>query len=193
MRMRRLCLVVFMLALGASIGLVAQSAETPNLGRTPTSRELQNMNILVMPDGLGLPKGRGTAVEGAALYGQRGCGRCHGPNLTEGPAPVLAGRPVSPSSSYYPPAYWPFAPKLYDYINRAMPFDRPGYLSPDEVYALTAFILYRNGIVQESDVMDANSLPKVQMPHRDRYAAPPADWKPGQARLPWRTNPTGSK
>jgi len=191
--MRWRTLVATILVLGAGVGVPAQTDETPNLGRAPTARELLTLNILVTPDGKGLPpKGSGNAVQGAALYGQRGCGRCHGPTQTEGPAPILVGAKVGPNTSYYPPAYWPFAPKLYDFINRAMPFDRPGFLSPDEVYALTAFILYRNGIIQETDVMDANSLPKVQMPHRDAYGTPPADWKPGRAR-PWLVNPTGSK
>ena len=80
-------------------------------------------------------------------------------------------------------SYWPFATTIWDYINRAMPVFQEGSLSPDEVYALTAFLLYKNGIVQESDVIDAESLPKIQMPNRDGYRPPPvSEWKPGMPR-----------
>ena len=68
---------------------------------------------------------------------------------------------------------------IWDFIHRAMPYDRPGRLTADEAYALTAFLLFRNGIIQEDDVMDAKSLPKVQMPHRNKYKPPVEPWKPG--------------
>lgn len=85
------------------------------------------------------------------------------------------------STNYFPIAYWPFAPPIWDYIHRAMPYDRPGHLTADEVYALVAFLLYRNGIIQEGDVMDAKSLPTVQMPHRAEYKGP-APWTPATPR-----------
>jgi cytochrome c len=91
------------------------------------------------------------------------------------------GRKVTLSDNYYPIAYFPFAPMIWDYIHRAMPYDRPGRLTADECYALTAFLLFKNGIIQEDDVMDAKSLPTVQMPHRAEYREP-APWKPGTAR-----------
>ena len=164
------------------VALAQTPSPTPDLGRTPTAREILAWDIGIGPDGKELPPGSGTPTQGAALFGQRGCARCHGPNQIEGPAPVLVGGEVRPTTSYYPPKFWPFAPEIWDFINRAMPFDRPGYLSPDEVYALTAFLLFRNGIIQETDVMDAKSLPKVQMPYRDAYTPPPTDWKPGRPR-----------
>jgi cytochrome c len=71
---------------------------------------------------------------------------------------------------------------IWDFVNRAMPYDRPGRLTADEVYALTAFLLFRNGIIQEEDVMDAKSLPTVQMPHRSKYKAPRPPWTPGTPR-----------
>ena len=76
---------------------------------------------------------------------------------------------------------WPFAPTIWGYIHRAMPYDRPGHLTVDEVYGLTAFLLHRNGIIEEDDVMDADTLPAVQMPHRADYTVP-EPWTPGTPR-----------
>jgi len=76
------------------------------------------------------------------------------------------------ASSYFPIVQWPFATMIWDYVHRAMPYDRPGRLTYDEVYALTAYLLFRNGIIQEGDVMDAKTLPLVQMPHRSAYKVP---------------------
>jgi len=76
----------------------------------------------------------------------------------------------------------PFATTIWDYINRGMPLGKEGTLTPNEVYALTAFLLYKNDVIKEDDVMDAQSLPKVKMPNRDGFALPPA-WKPGESRL----------
>ena len=77
----------------------------------------------------------------------------------------------------------PYATTVWDYINRGMPLNREGTLTADEVYALTALLLYWNGIVSENQVLDALSLPQVQMPNRDAWAPLP-DWKPGMPRLP---------
>jgi cytochrome c len=76
----------------------------------------------------------------------------------------------------------PYATTVWDYINRAMPLTKQGILKPNEVYALTAFILYKNGVIQEEEVMDAQSLPKVKMPNRDHVALAP-EWKHGAPRL----------
>jgi len=76
----------------------------------------------------------------------------------------------------------PFATIIWDYINRGMPLGKEGSLSPNEVYALTAFLLYKNDVIKEDEVMDAQSLPKVKMPNRNGAALPP-EWKPGEARL----------
>jgi cytochrome c len=75
---------------------------------------------------------------------------------------------------------WPFAPLLWSWINVAMPLGQEGILTPDEVYSLTAYLLHRNGVIQEEDVMDAKSLPLVRMPNREGYVPPPSsEWKPG--------------
>jgi hypothetical protein len=77
----------------------------------------------------------------------------------------------------------PFATVMWDCINRGMPIGKEGTLQPDEVYALTAFLLYKNGVIHEDDVMDAHSLPEVAMPNRDGFALPPEEWKHGRPRL----------
>jgi hypothetical protein len=76
----------------------------------------------------------------------------------------------------------PFATVMWDYINRGMPLGGEGTLTPDEVYALTAFLLYKNDVIEEDEVLDAQSLPKIEMPNRNGFALPP-DWKPGMPRL----------
>lgn len=161
-------------------------APTYELGRTATEREIRAWDTAVAPDGKELPPGSGSAKEGARIFDIRGCAGCHGPTATEGPAPRLVGG-VGSLDTDTPlrtiGSFWPFATSIWDFINRAMPLDQGGYLSPDEVYALTAFLLHKNGIIQESDVMDAKSLPKVRMPNRDGYRPPPiAEWKPGMPR-----------
>jgi cytochrome c len=176
-------------ALWLGVVVVAQQAapapkpspSPSGLGRPPTANELRAWDIAIGPDGAELPPGSGNATQGALVFTQRGCSDCHGPTGKEGPALVLVGGTPSLSTNYFPPAYWPFATTLFDFIRRAMPYNRPGRLTADEVYALTAFLLYRNGIIQEDDVMDAKSLPKVQMPHRAEYRAP-EPWTPATPR-----------
>ncbi len=162
------------------------------LGRAVDKADLDAWDISVAPDGGGLPPGSGSAAQGALIWSPRGCADCHGPNGQEGPAPILveaagahsqgectAGR--TREGGHGRIKHFPFAPLIFDFIRRAMPYDRPGRLSNDEVYALTAFLLFRNGIIEETDVMDAKSLAHVQMPHRAEYSPPPP-WKPGSRR-----------
>ena len=160
--------------------VLAQNTSSPSgLGRPPTEAELRD--TLIGPDGADLPAGRGTAVDGARVFDRRGCGTCHGPTGIEGPSLALVGGQVTTFSNYWPIAHWPFAPSIWDYIHRVMPYDRPGILTVDETYAVTAFLLYRNGIIEEDDVMDAETLPMVEMPHRHNYAAP-EPWTPDTRR-----------
>ena len=159
----------------------AQGVSPSGLGRPPSATELRDWDLSVGPDGTELPEGTGTAKQGVLVFTRRGCATCHGPTGREGPAHALVGGAVTRSSNYFPILYWPFAPSVWDYIRRAMPYDRPGHLTPDEVYALTAFLLHQNGIIGEDDVMDRDSLPKVQMPHRNDYTVPEV-WTPDHPR-----------
>jgi cytochrome c len=141
------------------------------LGRPPTAEELKAQDIEVQPDGRGLPPGNGTAERGREVYARR-CAACHGGSGKEGPFDMLVGgngslataRPLKTVGSF-----WPYATTLWDYVNRSMPYDRPGTLSTDEVYAATAFVLYLNGIVGAADSLTETTLPRVQMPNRDGF------------------------
>ena len=155
---------------------VAGWAQAPvfSVGRAPTAEEIKAWDISVGPSGKELPPGKGTAKEGAPLYAQK-CVACHGAKGEGGSAPALVGgrdtlttiHPLKTVGSY-----WPFATSIWDYINRAMPRGQPQSLQPNEVYALTALLLYWNDIIQEGDVIDANSLPKIKMPNRDTFVPP---------------------
>ena len=149
---------------------VAGLAQTPryNLGSTPSPEEIRAFDRLVGPSGKELPPGRGTAKEGAGIFLQK-CAACHG---RDGEGSRLAPRLIKGGE----PGSYPFATTLWTYINRSMPANKPGSLSAEEVYALSAFLLYRNEIVQESDVLDAKTLPKIQMPNRDGFVPAVPTW-----------------
>ena len=191
MRSARLLLPAVMLA--ACVAGWAQSP-TYGLGKTPTEDEIRAWDISISPAGKELPPGHGTAKEGAQVYTQK-CSICHGATGSEGPAPMVIKRqnpPANPGPCLAPcirdgnvmAMHAPYATVIWDFINRGMPFKQEGSLKPDEVYALTAFILYKNGVIGgEDDVLDQHSLPKVKMPNADGAAIP--DWKPGMPRPFW--------
>ncbi len=141
------------------------------LGKAAPADLIARWDIAIGPRGDELPTGHGTAVEGAVLYALQ-CAYCHGTNGHEGPDPVLVGGRGSLATSspvLTIGSYWPYATTLFDYINRAMPFVGPGSLKANDVYALSAYLLHANGIVAEDEVMDRDSLPKVQMPNRSGF------------------------
>ena len=148
------------------------------LGRPATAGEIAAWDIDARPDGAGLPPGRGTVAEGEGIYRQR-CAACHGATGTEGPNDRLVGREPGDSFPFGVSqanrarqtigSFWPYAPTVYDYINRTMPQNAPGSLSASEVYAVTAYLLHLNGLVPQDAVMDATTLPAVVMPSRDRF------------------------
>jgi cytochrome c len=163
----------------ASSGIVAESLPPSfGFGRSATPSEIAALDIDVRPDGRGLPPGSGTVKRGAAIFAAR-CAKCHGPTGTEGPSDVLVGREPREGFLFgqYTSLtrtignYWPYATTLYDYIHRAMPLDAPGSLTPDEVYSLAAWLLYRNEVLPADAVLDATTLPEVRMPARDRFVA----------------------
>jgi cytochrome c len=176
---------VLLLALLMGASVLAQSP-TYGVGRTPSAEEIRAWDISIGPTGVELPPGRGTAKEGAALYKQKGCAACHGVTGMGGPAPALKSK-AGPDVDTWErgrilPIRSPFATTVWDYINRAMPLEKGGTLTPDEVYALTAYLLFINEVIPEGEVLDAQSLPKVKMPIGDEYADLP-DWKPRTRRL----------
>jgi S-disulfanyl-L-cysteine oxidoreductase SoxD len=190
MRMHRL-----LLAAPVLLFCSAASAQSPTfgLGKTPTAEEIRAWDIAISPEGKELPQGSGSAKEGAPIYAQK-CASCHGKNGYEGRAPQLIRfDPSAPTPDNLPPClspcirganvmglHSPYATTIWDYINRAMPFGKEGSLKPDEVYALTAYLLYKNGVIPEDQVLNAQNLPQIKMPNRDGYVLP--DWKHGAPR-----------
>ena len=171
-------------------GAAWAQSPTYGIGKTPTAAEIRAEDITISPDGSNLPPGKGTAKEGAQIFAQK-CVACHGENGYDGLAPMLIKPPagVKSSTACLAPCigpgsvmalHAPYATTIWDYINRAMPFTQEGSLKPDEVYALTAFLLYKNGVIQEDQVLDQTTLPQVKMPNRNGFAVP--EWKPGMPR-----------
>jgi cytochrome c len=158
-----------MLLLG--VGAAALAAEGPGLGVPASPATIAAMDISIAPDGSGLPAGSGTAVAGEKIYLAR-CMACHGEKGQDGLHDRLVGghgslaskAPVKTVGSY-----WPYATTLFDYVRRTMPYQEPRSLQDGEVYALTAYLLYLNGIVGQQEVVDATTLPKVKMPNRDNF------------------------
>lgn len=145
------------------------------LGRPATDRDIQPWNIDVSPDGHGLPPGQGSVKQGAQIFATK-CAGCHGPTGREGPNDVLVGghgslktaKPLRTIGSY-----WPYATTLYDYLRRAMPFNAPQSLTPDEIYALVGWLMQQNGILSEDATLDAHSLPRIDMPNRNGFIPDP--------------------
>jgi cytochrome c len=146
-------------------------------GRPVTEQDIASWNIDVSPGNGGLPPGRGNVAEGRDVYA-RSCAACHGAQGDDGPAAELRGGRGSLTSSrplLTVGSYWPYAETLFDYIRRAMPFDRPGSLSDDQVYAVTAYLLRINDIVAEDAELDAARLPLIPMPNRNGFVPDPRD------------------
>ena len=176
MRMRKL-VVGAALLLAAT---VAASAQTPQFGQPISPADLAPWDIEILPSGAGLPPGSGTVAQGEAVYTAK-CQACHGakgagqPNdrLVGGQGTIRAGQaPVKTIGSY-----WPYATTLFDYVRRAMPWTNPKSLTNDEVYAVSAYLLNLNGVIGENDVMNAQTLAKVNMPNKDGFIPFPR-WPP---------------
>jgi S-disulfanyl-L-cysteine oxidoreductase SoxD len=179
-----------LLRLAALVLLLGSTAlaQSPRygIGSTPSAEELRTSDISIGPTGEELPPGRGTAKEGAQVYAKRGCAACHGATGSGGPAPILKAPPATTADVWERPRVLPlrspYATTVWDYINRAMPLNKERTLTPDEVYALTAFLLHINNVIPEDEVLDQQSLPKVKMPIGEDWAPLP-DWKPKTRRL----------
>lgn len=138
------------------------------LGRAATPEEIAAWDIDVNAKGEGLPAGHGSVAEGRELYAAQ-CAACHGVKGEGGVGPKLVGpEPKTGFADDWKQArtignWWPYATTIYDYVHRAMPQTAPGTLTPDQTYALTAFLLAENGLVGPDFVADATSLPAVKM------------------------------
>ena len=198
-RLRLLTALGTLLAVAGASPAAAQMP-TYGVGRAPTAGEVEEWDLTIPPDGRGLPPGKGTAALGKPIFAER-CASCHGDkgedpkyrllagrprpltaaHLTESIDPLVGGQPVLTIGSF-----WQYATTLWGYIRRSQPFDAPGSLTADQVYAVTAYLLHVNGIIGEQDVLDARSLPQIRMPNRDGFVpdARPDVGKAAKARTP---------
>ena len=159
------------LVIALVLGSGAAAAQTPRLGKPISEADIAAWDISAMPDGTGLPPGSGTPAQGAKIYVEK-CVACHGENGTGKPyAALVGGAPLTTGidTAKTIANFWGYSTIVFDFIRRAMPFQQPRTLSNDEVYALTAYILALNKIIGENDAMNAQTLPRVQMPNRDGF------------------------
>jgi S-disulfanyl-L-cysteine oxidoreductase SoxD len=160
-----------------AVGHARRAPEQLGLGHAPTAQQVAAIDIDANPAGVGLPPGQGTHAEGAAVFAQK-CAFCHGTKGEGlGPYPKLIG--AEPKQGFpfgRDPKivktignYWPYSTTVYDYVHRAMPFTAPGSLTPNETYALVAWLLAENEVIPRDAIMNAQTLPKVQMPARSHF------------------------
>ena len=161
--------------LAAPLAMVLGSAVvagSPDLGQPASPEDIATWDISILPDGRGLPAGRGTPQQGERVYVQH-CAGCHGLAGAGKPNDQLVGGQGSLSGAQAPVktvgSYWPYATTIFDYVRRSMPLTAPQSLSNDEIYAVTAYLLHLNGIIGETDSVDADSLARVKMPNRNSF------------------------
>ena len=170
-------LLALAVAIGGFNALAAESPPGPNLGSPVSATELARF-IAIPQSGAGLPHGRGEVAQGKAIYSAR-CAACHGEHLEgvkeTGGVALIGGRGTLASAKPVKTveSYWPYATTIFDYVRRAMPFNAPGSLTDDEVYAVTAYILASGHIIPEDAVLDEVSLPRIDMPNRQGFYRDP--------------------
>lgn len=155
----------------AASGPARKGPPGPGLGVPATPAQIESADVSVGPDGAGLPPGSGTPSQGEAIFNTK-CIMCHGPQGAGGLNDQLAGGNgtlATPTPVKTIGSYWPYATTVFDYVRRAMPYPAPHSLTDPEVYALTAYLLSLNGVIAKDAVMDAKTLPQVQMPNRGNF------------------------
>jgi mono/diheme cytochrome c family protein len=160
----------FAFSIGGALG------EGPNLGRPIDPADIAAWDIDIEPDGAGLPAGSGTSDQGASIFAEN-CALCHGDggrggvSMGNGAPAVVDDRKIVgiDDTTTTIANYWPYATTLFDYIRRAMPWTSPRSLTDDQVYALTAYILAQNKLIDAKQTINAQTLPKVQMPNRNGF------------------------
>jgi S-disulfanyl-L-cysteine oxidoreductase SoxD len=142
-------------------------------GRTASAGLIAKLDIDIRPDGKGLPPGEANAMEGKEIYIAK-CMACHGginiPSGVKLPGPVLVNNPDSPAVKTIG-NYWPYATTIFDYVRRTMPFNAPGSLTDKEVYAVTAYLLYANRLMDSTAQLNASTLSRIIMPAQKRFVA----------------------
>lgn len=209
-----LCVVILLVSVIGGVALADDNPKTTGvaveqiaqrklgIGREATAEEIAGWNISIRPDGQGLPVGRGTVKGGEPLYVER-CAACHGEfGESAGRWPILAGG-AGTLASHDPVksigSYWPYASTLIDYIRRAMPFGASQTLTNDELYAITAYVLYLNDVIQDENFeLSDKNFTAIKLPNQlnfiddDREMAERAFWRkdpcmkdcfPGEAKI----------
>jgi S-disulfanyl-L-cysteine oxidoreductase SoxD len=174
-------ILILSMAVTFAFGSGAAFAAGPNLGKPITPADFAEWDIDVEPSGAGLPAGSGTSEQGAAIFAGAGaCAACHGEG-GRGATTTTSGAPAAPpvvsdvkrngidDTTLTIKSYWPYATTLFDYIRRSMPWTSPRSLTDDRVYALTAYILAQNHLIDAKEVINAQTLPKVKMPNRNGF------------------------
>jgi S-disulfanyl-L-cysteine oxidoreductase SoxD len=162
-----------LIALGLVSAVAAGTAlaQSPNLGKTISEADIKAWDIAVLPDGSNLPAGSGTAAQGAPIYAQQ-CALCHGDggrNPQPGYSPMVGLQKFDRMDVPKTITYYEHATTIFDIVRRGMPFMAPRTLSDDQVYAITAYLLAINKLIDEKDVMNAQTLPKVKMPNTGKF------------------------
>jgi S-disulfanyl-L-cysteine oxidoreductase SoxD len=166
------CIACAVLLAAESLSAAEPPPAPLGIGRLASAHDISASDLTVLPDGTGLPPGKGSAEQGALLYAAQ-CAACHGdrgegrddfPALVGGRGSLAGDKPILTVGSY-----WPYATTVFDYIRRAMPYQSSGELSVNDTYALTAWILAENKIVKRGDVLTQRTLPAVQMPNRKGF------------------------
>lgn len=170
MSMRKCVMGLVLVAAMAHETALVAGMEGPKLGVVATAREIAARDISVFPDGTGLPLGAGTVTQGQTLY-ETQCASCHGPKGIGGSAEELVGRGRldGPTPDKSVGNYWPYATTIFDFVRRSMPLNAPGSLNDGQVYAITAYLLYLNGLVTADEVISAENLSRVVMPNRNGF------------------------
>jgi cytochrome c2 len=169
-----MCKTIIAAGAFALLAHAASAADAPKFGKAVSEADAAAWDISIAPDGKGLPAGSGTPAQGAAIYAQK-CAACHGEKAEGGSngGPRLFGGIGSLKAPQQPVqtvgSYWPYATMVFDFVRRAMPWDRPKSLTNDEVYASVAYILMLNGLMKDGEVLNKDTIMKVQMPNRDGF------------------------
>ncbi len=168
--------LVLLLSAGLTVAEPAKPTGYYGYGQPATAQQIAGWDIDVRPDGQGLPPGSGSVQDGEMLYEEQ-CAECHGsfgegegrfPSLAGGEGTLQEARPQKTVGSY-----WKYTSILWDYIHRAMPFTRPESLTDDEVYAVTAYVLYLNELVEDDFVLTQQNLVDVRLPNEANFVPDP--------------------
>ena len=173
------CLIALSLGIANAVEAGSNYGHKYGFGTPASAADISKIDIDVMPDGRGAPPGQGTYAEGKKVYAAT-CAACHGADMAKpvkgtGAAPLRGGRGTLASGKPKKTveSYWPYASTLFDYTKRAMPFNEPGSMNDNDIYAVVAYILAEGGIISKDTVMNAKTLANVKMPNRNGFISDP--------------------